>query len=90
VVNEITDIGVQFLADALDNPTTNLQYLDLSKNKFITDLSLIYFEHMIKHNRSLNELSVYQCNLSQIGKEKIQKEAKSKKNFCVYVNTWNN
>jgi len=87
--NHITDKGIRILSNALKNLNSFLQYIDLSKNRLITDLSVDYIIDIIKFNKSINEISLYDCSLSEIGKEKIKKAAKSKKNFSIYLNSWN-
>jgi Ran GTPase-activating protein (RanGAP) involved in mRNA processing and transport len=87
--NNISDKGVKLISNALQFHNSTLQFIDLSKNISITDVSLDYIIDIIKHNRSLTELSIYDCNLSRSAKDKLRKAAKLKKTFSISLNTWN-
>ncbi|CAF1455355.1 unnamed protein product, partial [Rotaria sordida] len=74
--NQISDNGVQLLADALAHHNVTLQVLLLNGNKHVTDSSVDYFIDMLEHNQSLRELNVYDCNLSKIGKSFLRRAIK--------------
>ncbi|CAF3665735.1 unnamed protein product, partial [Rotaria sp. Silwood1] len=79
--NEINDHGVQILSDAIENYNTTIQSLDISSNKLLTDESIDYLLQMIKNNSSLNKLQIYNCSLSEKGKQKLKTSEQLKKNF---------
>jgi Ran GTPase-activating protein (RanGAP) involved in mRNA processing and transport len=83
--NNISDKGVQQIANALQNRNRTLQKLSFTENKFLTDSSVDYFIDMFTHNRSLRKLWLNDCNLSKIGQNRLEKAAKSKKDFDVYM-----
>ena len=56
--NEITDGGIQILADAIEKHNTTIEVLDLFENKLLTDLSVDSLLQMIEHTQSLKELDV--------------------------------
>ena len=85
--NRISDLGVHRLANSLAHYNHTLECLDLSKNR-ITDSSVNALQDMIRHNQSLDELSLYDCKLSRVGKETLQKIARTKKKFKIFVNNW--
>ena len=87
--NKISDSGVHRLANSLAHYNHTLECLDLSKNR-ITDSSVDALQDMIRHNQSLDELSLYDCNLSRVGKETLKKTARTKKEFKIFVNNWDN
>ncbi|CAF2079055.1 unnamed protein product [Rotaria magnacalcarata] len=86
--NDISDIGLRIFANCLKRYNNTLQCLDLSENKRITDMSLDVIQEMIEHKRSLNELSIYDCNLSRMGKERLKKCIRAKKNINIFINNW--
>ena len=86
--NDIGNVGVRLLTDALINHNKKLEYLGLSKNQRITDASLDTLEQMIKNNRSMNELSIHECGFSRAGKERLRKSIQTKANFSIRTNSW--
>jgi Ran GTPase-activating protein (RanGAP) involved in mRNA processing and transport len=80
-INQIGDQGAQMLATALAHQNTNLEVLTLDRNDLVTDLSVNSVINMIKHNRSLKELWVNGCSLSEKGKKKLREAIESKKDF---------
>ncbi|CAF2119595.1 unnamed protein product [Rotaria magnacalcarata] len=80
-MNRINDQGVQMLANALVQQNTNLEILTLDRNKLVTDFSINALINMIKNNRSLKELWINDCSLSEKGKKKLQEATESKKAF---------
>lgn len=84
--NDICDEGVHVLANAIENHNTTLQVLNLRENVLLTDLSIISLLQMIKNNTSLVELIVFNCNLSEVSKERLKKVQEGKTDFKVYVN----
>jgi len=87
--NFISDKGIQLLSNSLINSNSSIEYIGLSNNKLINDLSFDYFINIIKFNKSINEISLYDCNLSILTKDKIKNASKLRTNFIIYLNTWN-
>ncbi len=69
------------LTNVLAQQNTNIQVLTLDRNPSVTDLSVNPLINMIKHNPSMKELWVNDCNLSEKGKKKLQEAAESNKAF---------
>ena len=81
--NNISDCGVELLADALTRHNKTLQSLLLCNNKEVSDLSVNFLIEMLKHNQALRWLDMEKCNLSKKGKRKLERIAQSKKNFVL-------
>lgn len=86
--NDISDVGVRLLCNVLKKQNNTLQCLDLSKNKKISDLSVEVLIEMTEYNRALNEVSIYDCNLTRTAKEKLRKGNKKKKNMNFFITNW--
>jgi len=84
--NEISDEGVAMLANALQNHNNTLEYLDLSGNKRMTDLSADFLIEMIKYTRTLKALFLWSCNLSKESEDRLRKAAQANKNIKMSVN----
>ena len=87
--NLFTDKSMKILSNAFSNCNSSIEYLGLSNNQFITDLSYDYLVHLIQMNKSINEISLHHCQLSKSFKEKIRKICKDKKNLSIFLNNWN-
>jgi Ran GTPase-activating protein (RanGAP) involved in mRNA processing and transport len=79
--NSLTDQGVQYLADALTHHNNILESIDLSSNKFVTDLSIDCLVEMIICNQRLSALSLSNCNLSEDGKQRFRPMGQAKYGF---------
>ena len=86
--NEIGNVGARILSDALTNHNTTLEYLGLSKNQRITDACVDDLEKMLQNNPSMNELSIHECSLSRTSKERLRKLIRTKENFSIRTNSW--
>jgi hypothetical protein len=84
-LNEISDRGVDLLANVLTHHNKTLKRLFINNNKLISDVSVDPLVQMIKHNQTLNMFHVMNCNLSEKGKEKLCQITKSKKGFTLNV-----
>ena len=80
-MNKIGNEGVQILADTLAQQNTNLQIITLDRNQMVSDLSVNSLTNMIKYNRSIKELWINDCNLSEKGKKKLQGAIESNRAF---------
>lgn len=83
--NEITDLGVGLLSETITNHNQSLQGLCLAWNKLITDKSVDSLCDMIKHHQSSKILEINNCDLSPIGKKKLQIAAESKEDFQLFT-----
>jgi Ran GTPase-activating protein (RanGAP) involved in mRNA processing and transport len=83
--NEISDLGVQRLANVLTHHNTTLKALYINTNKLVSDSSVDALAKMLKQNRTLKCLKIEDCNLSEKGKEKLRQIAQSKKDFKLSV-----
>jgi hypothetical protein len=83
--NQISDRGVQLLANALIQHNTNLKTLSLDANEGVNDSSVTYLTDMINQNQSLDVLHVCNCKLSKTGKARLREVAKSKMNFALHL-----
>ncbi|CAF0916291.1 unnamed protein product [Adineta steineri] len=87
--NDITDNGIRILADVIEKYNSTIESLSLYSNKLLSDLSVHFLLQMIRNHRSLKKIYVYDCNLSQTGKNRLLSAQQSKQNFKVYVNSLN-
>ncbi len=83
--NEIGDRGVELLAHTLANQNLSLEWLFLNSNKSISDSSVDELINMLKRNHSLKTIYINNCNLSEMGKQKLQEFTKLKKDFDLEV-----
>jgi Ran GTPase-activating protein (RanGAP) involved in mRNA processing and transport len=83
--NEITDRGVELLADVLTRQNTTLVSLRVDGHKLVSNKSVNSLVEMLKHNQTLNRLGIEKCNLSEKGIEKLRQIAQSKKDFTLIV-----
>ncbi|CAF1114022.1 unnamed protein product [Rotaria sordida] len=81
--NEISDEGVRILTQTIQNQNHTIEMLVLSGNKLLTDLSIDYLIQMIQYNQSLKKLWIDDCNLSELGKERLNKIQQTKKDFYI-------
>ncbi len=79
--NSLTDQRAQYLANALTHHNNILESIDLSSNKFITNLSIDYLVQMIIHNQRLSSLSLSNCGLSEDGKQRFRSMGQAKYGF---------
>ena len=87
--NLFTDKSIKALSNSLINSNSSIEYLGLSNNLFLTDLSFEYLSNLIKLSKSINEITLYHCSFSKLIKEKLKKLSKEKKHFSIYLNNWN-
>jgi Ran GTPase-activating protein (RanGAP) involved in mRNA processing and transport len=83
--NRIDDDGIKYLTHVLTYYNTILEYLYLSGNNLMTDLSIDYFINMFNQNNSLKKLHLFNCNLSELGKTKLRKIIQMKKYFILNI-----
>lgn len=80
--NRIDDEGIKYLTHVLRYYNTSLEYLFLSGNNQMTDISVDYFIEMFKQNQTLRKLHLFNCNLSNNGKTKLR-EIIQTKNYLI-------
>ncbi|CAF3057565.1 unnamed protein product, partial [Rotaria sp. Silwood2] len=83
--NDISDDGVQSLANVLQSDNETLIQLYLNENKLISDCSISFLVQMFEFNRTLTTFWLQNCSLSQDGKVKLEQIVESRKNFDLYV-----
>jgi Ran GTPase-activating protein (RanGAP) involved in mRNA processing and transport len=83
--NQIDDEGMKYLTHVLTYYNKSLEYLYLSGNKFMTDLSIDYFIQMFEQNQTLKKLHLFNCNLSKIGQTKLREAIRTKTNFILHI-----
>ena len=76
--NKIGNQGVDMLADVLTHRNTSLEQLYLNGNTLVNDLSVDSLVRMLNHNQSLKVFEISDCNLSEMGKTKLQSVEKPK------------
>ncbi|CAF1493776.1 unnamed protein product [Adineta steineri] len=79
--NQITDRGMQYLADVLAHHNRTLHVLSLTWNKLITELSVDSIINMLEYNQTLRTVCLSNCDLSDIGKERLREAIKLRKEF---------
>lgn len=79
--NGIGNQGVTYLADALCQSKANLRKLYLQNNKRITNESMSILIEMFEKNQSLTTFWLTSCNITEDGRQRLQKETSSKNNF---------
>ena len=87
--NRIKDLAVHRLVNSLTYYNHTLECLDLSKNR-ITDSSVNALQDTVRYNQSLDELSLYDGNLARVDKETLKRTARTKKEFKIFINNWDN
>ena len=75
--NSIGDRGMEALVDTLTRDNKNLEVLDLCFNKSITDKCVESLIEMVQHNRSLKRFHMFNCNVSEAGRDRIRRAATS-------------
>lgn len=83
--NQISDRGVELLANTLAHQNTSLLVLSLHVNKSISDASVDTIIDMLQHNKSLKKLWIQDCSISENGKLKLRDAAKLKQGFSLYM-----
>lgn len=79
--NKITDKSTQYLCQAIQSYNNTIQEVSLYSNKSITDESINHIINMITNNQSLETFWIWDCQLSEKGKSKLQASIQSKTNF---------
>jgi Ran GTPase-activating protein (RanGAP) involved in mRNA processing and transport len=83
--NQIGDQGVRLLVNAITYHNKSLQWLYLSSNKLITDISVDPLIEMLTHNSTLKALWLNDCNLSTNAKTQLKQVVTINKNFILEV-----
>jgi Ran GTPase-activating protein (RanGAP) involved in mRNA processing and transport len=83
--NEISDHGVQLLANSLTYHNESLQELFLSSNKSISDTSVPSLIEMLRYNPSLKALWLKDCSLTRTAATKLKQAIASHKNFILEI-----
>lgn len=83
--NHITDRGAQLLAEVLARHNWTLEFLELSSNKLLSDLSIPAIVDMLRLNQSLQVLNIDHCSLTEVGEMKLQEILQSKKDFQLRI-----
>jgi Ran GTPase-activating protein (RanGAP) involved in mRNA processing and transport len=83
--NEISNDGIEYLANILVDYNLTLEWLFLNSNKLINDSSIDDLIHMLQRNQTLKTLYLNNCNLSEITKRKLLQTIKNKKDFDLEV-----
>ena len=82
--NNISDEGVQELANAIQNRNETLQTLSFTGNKFLTDSSVDSLINMFRYHQSLEKIWVNDCNLSETGQYRLKKrQVPSRTSECI-------
>lgn len=79
--NQITDESIQYFSSVIENFNKSIEDISLYSNKLITDLSIQSLSNMINQNNSLNTLWIWDCQLSEQGKQEIQQSIQIKNHF---------
>jgi len=76
--NEIGDEGIQLLSNTLAYYNSTLEILTLNRNPSITDRSIHSIVNMINKNKTIKQIWLNNCNLSQSGITKLNSFAQTK------------
>ncbi|CAF3383837.1 unnamed protein product [Rotaria sp. Silwood2] len=79
--NKITDKAIQYLSQVIQFNNKTMEEISLYSNKLITDISIDYIFNMITNNQSLKTFWIWDCQLSEQGKCKLQQSIQSKIDF---------
>jgi hypothetical protein len=79
--NEISDQGVELLTKPLTHHNSTLKSLNLHYSRLVSDSRVDSLVEILKHNQILTFISIYSCNLSEKGKEKLRQIAQIKIGF---------
>jgi Ran GTPase-activating protein (RanGAP) involved in mRNA processing and transport len=83
--NDISDRGVNLLANVLTHHNTTLLSLLVNRNKLVSDSSVDSLVKMLQHNQTLDTLKIEECSLSDKGKERLRQVTRSKSGFDLKV-----
>ena len=83
--NNITDQGIQLLADVLFRHNRTLKELSFVDSQLLSKKSADIFFSILNQNDTLISLNLTDCHLLQSGKEKLQKFARTKEHFDLIV-----
>lgn len=83
--NRIADDGIQYLTHVLTYSNTTLEYLYLSGNNLITDLSIDYFLKMFEYNQTLRKLHLFNCQFSDQGKKRLENRIERQDFILLYT-----
>ncbi|CAF2215851.1 unnamed protein product [Rotaria magnacalcarata] len=83
--NKITDKAIQYLSQIIQFKNQVIEEISLYSNKSITDGSVDDIFNMIRHNQSLTTFWIWDCQLSEQGKDKLQQSIQDKNNFDLQV-----
>ncbi|CAF4892828.1 unnamed protein product [Rotaria socialis] len=83
--NKITDKAIQYLSQIIQFKNQVIEEISLYSNKSITDGSVDDIFDMIRHNQSLKTFWIWDCQLSEQGKDKLQQSIQDKNNFDLQV-----
>ncbi|UJR14293.1 hypothetical protein I4U23_001283 [Adineta vaga] len=83
--NEISDQGVISLATVLTKQNNTLKELYLWGNKSIGDTCIDALADMLVYNRTLMKLILFDCNLSDSSKERLNEVVQPRKDFGLFL-----
>ena len=88
--NRIGNTGVYLLSNVLALHNISLEALSLSSNSLIMDSSIDSLIIMLTHNRTLKELDIKCCNISEINIQRLQQTINDKNDFKLYTDRYRN
>lgn len=83
--NNITDQGVQLLVNILIRHNQTLKTLSFVDSQLISSKSVDLFLSLLNENETLISLNLMDCHLSENGKEKLRRYARTKEHFDFIV-----
>ncbi|UJR06628.1 hypothetical protein I4U23_010912 [Adineta vaga] len=83
--NEIGNQGIQMIINAIQYHNRTLEELDFCTNRSVDDDVVDDLIQLMKHSQTLKRLFLFNCNLSQNGKDKLMKMQKKIDNFWLMV-----
>ena len=69
--NEISDQGIELLTETLTYPNITHKLLSLHYSRLVGDSDADYLVEMLKQNKILRCLNIYDCSLSEKGRKKL-------------------
>jgi len=79
--NQITDQSIEYFQQIITLYNKTIQEISLYSNKFVTDSSIEFLINIINKSNSLNSFWLWDCQLSEKGKNQIQQSIQNKINF---------
>ena len=83
--NKLTNQSIEYFSKVMQKFNKTLEDISLYSNEFITDASVQSICDMIKNNQTLKILWIWDCQLSEQGKQQIREAIEDKLSFDLQI-----